>query len=261
MANDDQLLAAFDDQARNHQPSRIPEGVTYEPDGPVTRIVGQHRGFVSAPRDTGLRGDELDELIARQRDYFAARGEAVEWKAYSHDEPSDLTDRLAKAGFRAGEPETVLIGLAVDMAGKPVLPAGLELRQVTEEADLRRIAELESTVWEEDWSWLADDLARRIAAAPDHIVVLVVEADGVVVSAAWLVIKEGTEFAGLWGGSTLRDYRGHGLYRALVARRAQLAVARGVQYLQVDASAASGSILRRLGFREVTVTTPYVWTP
>jgi GNAT superfamily N-acetyltransferase len=82
-----------------------------------------------------------------------------------------------------------------------------------------------------------------------------------VVSAAWLTYEAGTEFAGLWGGSTLPGWRGRGIYRALVARRAQLAVARGVTYLQVDASADSSPILRRLGLQAVTTTTPYVWAP
>jgi len=91
--------------------------------------------------------------------------------------------------------------------------------------------------------------------------VLVVEAGDEVVSAAWLVLTEGTEFAGLWGGSTLAAWRGRGIYRALVARRAQLAAERGVRYLQVDASADSRPILERLGFLAITTTTPYVWTP
>jgi len=37
--------------------------------------------------------------------------------------------------------------------------------------------------------------------------------------------------------------------------------AAGVTYLQADASADSAPILRRLGFRAVTTTTTYVWTP
>ena len=59
----------------------------------------------------------------------------------------------------------------------------------------------------------------------------------------------------------MRAWRRHGIYRALVARRAQLASARGVRYLQVDASDDSKPILLKLGFRAVTTTTPYVWTP
>jgi hypothetical protein len=88
-----------------------------------------------------------------------------------------------------------------------------------------------------------------------------VEAGGRVVSAALLVFKPGTDFAGLWGGSTVLEWRGRGIYRALVAERAKLACARAVRYLQVDASDASLPILLKLGFEAVTTTTPYVWTP
>ncbi|MFF2455131.1 GNAT family N-acetyltransferase, partial [Isoptericola sp. NPDC058082] len=76
-----------------------------------------------------------------------------------------------------------------------------------------------------------------------------------------LVFRTGTEFAGLWGGSTLSAWRGRGIYRALVAARAHIAAVRGVRYLQVDASGDSAPILRRLGFHAVTTTTPYVWLP
>ena len=68
-------------------------------------------------------------------------------------------------------------------------------------------------------------------------------------------------FARLLGGSTLPQWRGRGIYRALVAVRARCAAARGVKYLQVDASDDSAPILRRLGFHAVTTATTYVWTP
>ncbi len=260
MTEIDDLLAAYDQQMRG-TPPHPPAGVTYEQDGPLLRIVGQFRGFVSAPRDVGVRGGELDQLIIRQRDYFAARGEAVEWKTRGHDQPADLTERLRAAGFVPEEQETVLIGLAKDMTAAPALPGGVTLRQVTDDGDMRRIAAMESVVWGQDWSWLGDDLIARVSAAPDQIAVMVAEADGEVVSAAWLVFREGTEFAGLWGGSTLPAWRGRGIYRALVAARAELAVARDVRFLHVDASDDSAPILRRLGFRSVTTTTPYVWSP
>jgi GNAT superfamily N-acetyltransferase len=76
-----------------------------------------------------------------------------------------------------------------------------------------------------------------------------------------VVFRAGTEFAALWGGSTLARWRGRGIYRALVADRARRAATRGIRYLQVDASADSEPILRRLGFHAVTTTTPYVWSP
>jgi GNAT superfamily N-acetyltransferase len=254
------LLAAFDKQARAAPPDP-PAGVRYESDGPLVRVVGEERGFIGAPRDTGARGAALDALIARQRDYFAARGEAVEWKTYDYDEPADLPDRLRAAGFAPEDPETVVVALASAIAAEPVLPDGVVLRQVTADADMHRIGAMESEVWQTDREPAAAHLIREVAAAPRDYLVLTAEAAGRVVAAGWLEMRPGSEFAGLWGGATLREWRGRGIYRALVARRAQLAAARGVRYLQVDASSDSAPILRRLGFRALAVTTPYVWTP
>ncbi len=254
------LRAAYDAQMRSVSPN-LAAGVHVTKDGPLTRVVGQFRGFVTAPPDLGVHGPDLDRLIARQRDFFAARGEAVEWKTRGHDRPTDLTDRLRAAGFVPEERETVLIGRTEDLAQDSDLPDGITLRQVTADADLRRIAAMESAVWDQDMSWLGEDLIGRLDAAPDDIAVLSAEADGQVVCAAWLVFRPGTDFACLWGGSTLAAWRGRGIYRALVAARASIAAARGVRYLEVDASDDSAPILRRLGFEAVTTTTPYVWSP
>lgn len=262
MIDDETLLRAYDEQLRGIGHAGRP-GITIERDGPLLRVTGQFRGFVTGPRDLGVRGAELDALIARQRDFFTGRGEAVEWKTRAHDLPADIPDRLRAAGFVPEARETVLMGLASDMAADPVLPPGAGLSEVIADADMHAIAAMESEVWGEDWSWLADDLIARKSSAPDDMRVFVVhdEASGEVVSAAWLVFYPGTEFAGLWGGSTLTAWRGRGIYRALVAVRAQRAVARGARYLQVDASDDSAPILKRLGFRAVTATTPYVWNP
>ncbi|MEV0748396.1 GNAT family N-acetyltransferase [Streptomyces sp. NBC_01220] len=254
-----ELRIAYDAQLRGVTP---PGGSTsIEKDGPLTRVVGWHRGFVTGPRDLGVYGAELDALITRQRDFYAARGEAVEWKTRAHDLPADLADRLSAAGFVAEETETVLIGQSAALAADPALPGGVTLRRVTAYDDLQRIAAMESAVWGEDWSWLADDLAARIEGNAENTVVLVAEAGTEVVCAAWLVFKDGIDFAGLWGGSTLEEWRGKGIYRAMVAHRAQLAAARDVPYLYVDASADSAPILTRLGLHKVTTTTPYVWSP
>jgi GNAT superfamily N-acetyltransferase len=254
------LLAAFDAQPRA-EPPNPPPGIRYERDGPVLRVVGADRGFISAPPDTGLRGAELDQLIARQRDYFARRGEAVEWKTYAHDQPPDLVVRLSAAGFVAEDLETVLVGPTEQVATPPVLPEGIVLRQVTADADMRRIASMESAVWGENRDHLGDHLIRELAAAPKDFAVLAAEAGGHVVAAGWISFLLGSDFAGLWGVSTLREWRRQGIYHALVAARAQLAAVRDVPYLQVDASSDSAPILRRLGFQALTTTTPYVWTP
>lgn len=259
-ARDDDVLALFDAQVRGG--AATGDGAPAKADGPVTRVSYPASGFIATPRDTGLRGDDLDALIARQRDHFAALGTPVEWKTYAYDEPGDLTDRLVEAGFQPEEPETVLVGTSVDLVGLASDVSGVEFRETDDPRDLFAIGILNTDVWGEDWSWIAADLQQRIdAMGPDGIRVLVAEADGAVISAAWLVMRRGGDFAGLWGGSTRSDWRGRGVYRALVARRAEIARELGFRYLQVDASDMSHPILERLGFRAITQTTPYVWTP
>ena len=156
----------------------------------------------------------------------------------------------------------MLVGLAAELtetAGgrRP----GVRIREVTEEADLRRIGELESEVWDEDWSWLAEDLIERRRQDADGLPVFAAEAAGRFVAAAWLNCNPGTEFAGLGAVPRWPTGAGRGIYRALVAVRARRAVQRGVRYLQVDASPDSEPILRRLGFVAITTTRPYVHHP
>src|SRR5262245_18870191 len=218
------------------------------------------RGMVEYHDLVGLEGEELDELIDRQIRYFAGRGLGFEWKLHGHDRPADLPERLRAAGFEPEEPETVVIARVADLPLEPVLPDGVVIDEVTDRSGFARIAELEEVVWEEDHGWL-DDLADEREAGPDGLRVFIADAGGLVVSAGWVRFPSGTEFGTLWGGATLREWRGRGIYRALVARRAAVAAEQGRRYLETDASADSRPILGRLGFRPVTTTTPYVWSP
>jgi|ERR1035437_723082 GNAT superfamily N-acetyltransferase len=92
-------------------------------------------------------------------------------------------------------------------------------------------------------------------------VVVVAEAGHQVVCAGWIRLHRGTDFASLWGGSTLPQWRRRGVYRATVAYRAQLAAARGFRYIQVDASPDSRPVLARLGLLPVATTIPFSWDP
>ncbi|AEV85664.1 acetyltransferase [Actinoplanes sp. SE50] len=260
MVDTDALLAAYDAHMR-FPTGAVPAGMRHEYDGVLLRIVGGHVGRIRAPRDVGVTGAGLDRLIARQRDYFRARGEGVEWKVRSHDRPADLPERLVAAGFVAGEPASVLIGSAEEMAGDPVLPDGVVLRRISAAGDLRRMAELQSEVLGEDCSWVAAHLAARVSADPDQLTILAAEAGGRFVCTALVEYCPGTDFGALLGGATLPDWQGRGLYRAMIAARAREAVARGFRLLHVDASAASAPILRRCGFHEIAVSRHYQWTP
>jgi GNAT superfamily N-acetyltransferase len=257
-----ELLAAYDSQLRGRVPDRLPPGERVERDGPVLRFTGGAGGGWVVYRDLGgLDGSELDELIARQVRVFAERGERFEWKLHGHDLPADLPDRLRAAGFVPEDQETIVIAPVAAIAGPPVLPDGVSLREVTDRHDFDRIADMEREVWKEEHSFLADMLARERALDPDSIAVVVAEAGGEVVCAAWARFDEATDFATLWGGATLPAWRRRGIYRATVAYRAELAADRGFRLLETDASSDSRPILERLGFVPVTTTTPFVWSP
>jgi GNAT superfamily N-acetyltransferase len=253
-------LAAYDAHMRM-PPGAVPDGVTYEYDGPVLRIVGGHMGRVRAPRDVGVTGAALDRLIARQRDFFAARGQAVEWKVRAHDLPTELPERLVAAGFVAQQPSAVLLGEAREVAADPVLPDGVVLRQAHEAGDLRRVAGQQTEAWGFDCAWVATDLAARLSADPGLITILAAETGGRFVCTAWSIYHPGTGFVALLGGTTLPEWRGRGLYRAMLAARGREADARGYRLLHVDASPFSAPILRRCGFHEITTSRHYEWTP
>jgi GNAT superfamily N-acetyltransferase len=265
MADVSELLAVYDAQVRDRVPDPLPDGVTVERDGPILRFFGLFGsgggGFVCYRDLDGLAGDGLDALIARQVRVYAERGESFEWKLHAHDRPADLRQRLRASGFVPEAEETVVIAPVHEVAGGPVLPEGVSLREVRERHDLDRIAALESAVWGEARPSLPEALEAERAADPDGLAIVVVEAGAEVVCAGWVRFERGTDFATLWGGSVLPAWRGRGIYRALVAYRANLAAERGYRFIEVDASSDSRPILERLGFVAVTTTTPYIWSP
>ena len=257
-----ELLEAFQSGLRARPEKVLPQGVQADQDGPLLRTVGRSdRGFVEYRDLGGLEGPALDELIERQVRFFAARGEHFEWKLYGHDRPADLPDRLRAHGFVPEPQETVLIARVDAVAAEPLVPPGVTLRELHEPADLARLDAWEHAAWSGREVHIADMLGRMIAAGPDAIAVVAAEAGGTVVCANWIRFEQGTAFATMWGGATVPEWRRRGVYRATVAYRAQLAAARGLEYLQVDASDESRPILERLGFVAVTTTTPYIWSP
>jgi GNAT superfamily N-acetyltransferase len=103
---------------------------------------------------------------------------------------------------------------------------------------------------------LDERMRARVRSLPDVAELLVAY-----VCAGWMRFPSGTEFVTFWGGLSLPAWRGRGIYRALVAHRANLSAERGRRYIEVDASDNSRPILERLGFVAVTTTTPCVWSP
>jgi GNAT superfamily N-acetyltransferase len=257
-----ELLAAYDAQLRARAPDPPLPGAETAWNGPLLRTLDPAtRGWVLYRDLDGLEGDQLDALIARQIAWFRDRGTSFEWKYHGHDRPADLEQRLLAAGFVPEERETIVVAPVEAVVGPVELPDGVALREVTQRHDFERIARLQEAVWAEPAPWVVGMLDGERTAAPDSITIVVAEAGGEVVCAAWIRFERGTDFATLWGGATLPEWRRRGIYRATVAYRANLAADRGFRFLSVDASDDSRPILERLGFVPVTTTTPYIWSP
>ena len=189
-------------------------------------------------------------------EFFTERGERFEWKLYSYDEPTDLPARLATHGFSADEPETLVLGETSALRHDVVVPTGVRLRQVDSDEDLARIDTLMAAIWPGHGAGM---LRRDLRADPESLDVLVAEEspDGPVLCAGWVRYPRSHGFAGLWGGSTLPEWRGRGLYRATVAHRAVLAEERGYRFVRVDCSDDSRPILESLGLEGVCGTWPF----
>ncbi|MER6612853.1 GNAT family N-acetyltransferase [Streptomyces xantholiticus] len=247
------VLAHFDRQLRR-------DVTPAELDGDVVRRSGAD-GDWSGVLWSSLRPETADAAISRQVRHFSALGRPFEWKLYSYDTPDDLGARLLAAGFVPEPEETVLVGEAAHMAGAVELPDGVRLEPVTDAAGVDLVAQVHEQAFGTSSDRLREQLLVQLAKDPDTLDIILAMAGDLPVCSARMERYPGTDFAGLWGGGTLAGWRGRGIYRALVAHRAGIAVAKGVRHLQVDASDDSRPILERLGFTALCTTTPYVYEP
>ena len=213
-----EILELFDEQMRRRA-------------APEHLYVGKGWSAVLWRPDDG----EVEQLVARMRELPGH----VEWKYYSHDGP-ELRERLLAAGLEPEDEETVVVAEAASI---PSPSAEVELRLATDE-----FVELAERVFGRSHG----------LGLPEVSVAVVAVADGQPVSGGRVDFEDGVAFAGLYGGITVPEYRGRGLYRATVAKRAELARERGYRWLYSDALPTSRPILEQLGFVALTTTTPFV---
>jgi hypothetical protein len=244
----DQLLAIYDnDQRRNITYPNVRREVTPH----VVRLVDLH-GTFSWVLYSQLTTENADSVIAGEIAYFAALGHDFEWKLYAHDAPNDLKERLISQGFTVGDEEAIVV-LPISEAPPELFVSGEhDVRHITDPDNLGDILTIENTVWGEDHSSLVEYLAAEKRAAPDMLSIYIAYVDGKPASCAWTRFAPNSQFASLWGGATIAQYRGRGIYRALVAARAIEARQRGIAFFCVDASPMSRPILERFGFQTIT---------
>lgn len=258
--DDTELLGLFDRQLRREFRGEHPDDLV-ENSGRVIRHIAAGDGGWCGVIWSDLDEQTADSEIAAQVEHFTALGREFEWKLYEHDRPADLGERLVKAGFRADERESLMMATVAELPTEPVLPGGVRIERVTDVAGVHLMFEAHDRAFGVPAPRLKREMLNRAEHSPEAITALVVLAGDRPICSARMEFSEGTDFASLWGGGTVPEWRGKGVYRATVAYRAALAAERGYRFLQVDASDDSRPILARLGFRILSTTTPYSYEP
>lgn len=253
------LLDAYDSQLRT-SPEMLRVSNTGR-HGPLwfALFPGGH-GFVTYESLDGADEAGIAELVDAALEHFGARSdvEDIEWKTRAHDVAPGLHEALVSRGFAPEESESIMIGEAALLAQASPMPAGVEIRQVRDEAEIWAMEKMQGTVFADPgWEARAQATVADWSAGSD-IGLWIALVDGDVVSAGRLEPVADTDFAGLWGGATLQQWRGRGIYRGLTARRARSALLQGKKYLNADCTELSRPILERSGLVKVSTTTPYI---
>lgn len=197
-----------------------------------------------------------DDIIEEQIAHFARAGRSFEWKVYALDRPADLRERLERRRFISGPIEMFMVfplDQGITLADRMT---GAEIRRIDDESGVRDLVSIQETLHHRSFAWWGAELLDALAQSPGGISLYGAYADGKAVGCGRATFPENGRFAGIFGGSVLPEYRGRGIYSALLRRRLQEARDRGYPFLIVDAAPMSRPILERKGFRPVCETWP-----
>jgi hypothetical protein len=117
---------------------------------------------------------------------------------------------------------------------------------------------VEEQVWGGDFSWLNERLDPHLDV-PDYQNIYVANIDEQPACTGWIYFHPKSQFAGLFGGATVSEYRQRGLYTEILAARVQEATRRGYRFLTTGASPMSRPLLAKNGFQLLTYAHAYEW--
>ncbi len=250
------IVRALDEERRT--PSS--DGIAAEVLPYVTRVRGMAPEWHEVAFSSLAHAD-VDAVISEQVRHYLALSAEVEWKVYGHDFPPDLRHRLERHGFEIGERETVVV---LDLHERPAWlsePSGHRVVVVQTLEQLATFRAVTESVFGRSQELVATELASALSTGSSQHRAYIAYHGDVPASVGRLHTHPRGKFAGLYGGGTLAEHRGLGLYRASVAARARDALALGARYLTVDALPTSQPTLERLGFARLTETWPCRLSP
>jgi ribosomal protein S18 acetylase RimI-like enzyme len=213
--------------------------------------------FVSYSR---LDKAKLDFTIQEQVNYFMPLGQPFEWLVYQHDQPENLKERLLEHGFADDEdPDAVMVLDLQQYKPVPVGQTDIRIRKLAHRDQLADVISVENQVLGGDFSWIKKRLGDHMEL-DGYVSVYVIYVHEKPVSTGWIYFHPNNPFATLNGGATIREFRQHGLYTALVNTRLREAQERGYHFISTDASPFSRPILEQNSFYLLTVGYSMRWS-
>lgn len=189
---------------------------------------------------------EVDAIIDRTFAEYRTAGVKFRWVTGPDTRPRDLSRRLVARGL---QPQTVRAMYREWDGTTPRAGSRITVEAASRE-NVAVLTEVMARGWDMDPAPLAAH-HEKILAEPEHgNRLFLARVDGQPAATAGLVLFPRSAY--LVGGVVLPEYRGLGVYRALVAERARHAAAHGITLLTSQARAGtSAPILARAGFATV----------
>jgi len=199
----------------------------------------------------------LDRVIDSSLAHFAPMDQPFTWKVYEHDRLPSLKSKLEAHGFNSdgGDPVMVL-ELNNASVDKPI-PATAEIRRITTGDGLKDVVSVLDQVYGGNNDWVYDRLGLHLAI-PGYLSLYAAYTKGKPASIAWTCFPHG-HFATLFGGTTLAEYRGRGMYTSLLLTRLKEIRERGYRFAVVETGPMSRPIVEKYGFKQLTTVWDYEW--
>ena len=198
--------------------------------------------------------EDLDRIIQDQISFFETKGIPFEWKLYNFDKPENLSDRLRAHDFVSDEEEHLMVlDLSSYSMHEPALDDQVVIEQVRDSSTREAIQRFQEGIWNIDLSDNFNYLSDNEAIFSHYVA----KVHGEIIGSGWTEYLEGSKFPELHGGAIAPQWRGKGIYSALLAIRLLEISQRGYQYITVDAAPMSYPILQKRGFDSLATSRPF----
>jgi hypothetical protein len=223
----------------------------------VVRIIRKAPGM-NVVSFTFANESRLNNVIDQELNYFTPMNQPFTWKVYDHDLLPSLKDKLISRGFAGDDDPADVMVLDVKNASASLFqPLNADIRRVTDVKGLKDVIYVLDKVWGGHNTWVNDRLGMHLKV-PGYLSVYVAYMEDKPASVAWTYFPHG-QFATLFAGSTINEYRKRGLYTSLLSKRLQEIRERGYRFAVVETGSMSKPIVAKHGFQHLTTVYDYEW--